>query len=95
MTTTERIQKPMPGTEPKGEPVEAAAWKNLWFSKDGQTILGKPLYASETKAAEAAAEYVRATDVKHRGRYTLVGTNNAEFSRRKLSHTIQIPWSRP
>jgi hypothetical protein len=54
MTITERIQKPMPGTEPKGEPVEAKGWRNLIFTKNGKSYVG----INEFPTAEAAAERI-------------------------------------
>jgi hypothetical protein len=89
----EHIQKPHPGTEPNGEPVEAPAWCNLYFSRSGKSIIGKTLYSTETAARRAVGAYLKTCDYKYARDYNLCG-ENGKFHRSEFLHCIQVPCNR-
>lgn len=78
-------------------PVEASAWKNLMFMKDGRSVLGFHVHSSEAAAHEAAEtgglvlNQLMGQHPDHR--VVKKGTNEHLFYCHEYSHSIPVPWS--
>lgn len=94
MTTT-HLTRPMPGTEPKGEPIEAKAWRNMYFLRDGRTAIVPVTHSTEGEAKKLADDNLNfarslAPDTPIHIEAPTIHTTAAN-----ISHAIQIPWNRP
>jgi hypothetical protein len=85
------------------EPINASAWRNLYFAKDGRSFLCSQTYSSETDAAAFVDDFQPQQP-------TYTGSGQAEYNTiesvaaakpynpttdwwpHEHSHTIQIPW---
>jgi hypothetical protein len=81
------------------EPIQAPAWKNLDFTKDGRSFLQIPLYPSEADARahcarqNAECDRLQREALQYGSRAEII--NEVEqhcFWWDEYSHTIQIPW---
>ena len=85
MTYTLKTVKPHPASEPVGEAINAARWKNLIFTKGGAFFHGTRIYKSREAAEKIARQPVPDFAVIE----TMEGS---QISAREFSHAIPIPW---
>lgn len=75
------------------EPIKAKKWKNLAFTKNGKTYLGKFTFSSEV-AARKCAEKFEKDAIKDSWMGRVLCANGESFMFREYSHAIQIPWEK-
>ena len=77
--------KPHPSSEPSGDPINAARWKNLIFTKGGGYFHGTRIYASK----EAAEKIARQPCPD----FAIISTmEGPQIPGHEFSHAIPIPW---
>jgi hypothetical protein len=77
------------------DPVEAKAWKNMIFDKDGGSHLCNPVYPTDQAAKADADGCLERLRKNYPTGYRAQLHDGAWVNVSEIAHCIQIPWNLP